>query len=102
DGIRCFHVTGVQTCALPISELRCDLGYLELLHPGKRTDTRLLIPPQLKGEFMLAHLGHGGGGEGEERHKHAGEGNSKLSHRDSRSEERRVGKECGCWWARER
>src|SRR5690606_39702402 len=25
DGIRDFHVTGVQTCALPISEARVDL-----------------------------------------------------------------------------
>src|SRR5690606_33663895 len=25
DGIRDFHVTGVQTCALPISELGCSL-----------------------------------------------------------------------------
>src|SRR5690606_40412570 len=24
DGIRDFHVTGVQTCALPICEERCD------------------------------------------------------------------------------
>src|SRR5437870_1346202 len=27
DGIRDGHVTGVQTCALPISRLICDIGY---------------------------------------------------------------------------
>src|SRR5436309_4775284 len=25
DGIRCFHVTGVQTCALPICRFACEL-----------------------------------------------------------------------------
>src|SRR5690606_39781887 len=31
DGIRDFHVTGVQTCALPISMLLCDQLLLGLL-----------------------------------------------------------------------
>src|SRR5690606_40772672 len=32
DGIRSFHVTGVQTCALPISAIRHRRNYL-LLNP---------------------------------------------------------------------
>src|SRR6266511_5587833 len=37
DGIRDFHVTGVQTCALPISK---EFALLELfvLHPGRVLD----------------------------------------------------------------
>src|SRR5690606_40057932 len=27
DGIRAFHVTGVQTCALPISDICADQGW---------------------------------------------------------------------------
>src|SRR5690606_40987579 len=32
DGIRDFHVTGVQTCALPILTKRCELLFLYLAH----------------------------------------------------------------------
>src|SRR5690606_40572106 len=35
DGIRAFHVTGVQTCALPISEVDvADLRAVEAAHAG--------------------------------------------------------------------
>src|SRR5690606_35331163 len=34
DGIRDFHVTGVQTCALPIWDDLCDLFYLLLVGTG--------------------------------------------------------------------
>src|SRR5690606_40598126 len=35
DGIRDFHVTGVQTCALPI--FRCKQGELDLIMLDKQT-----------------------------------------------------------------
>src|SRR5690606_40393568 len=36
DGIRVFHVSGVQTCALPISEMYKYLtGYQNLLHSAR-------------------------------------------------------------------
>src|SRR5207237_1612194 len=77
DGIRDSSVTGVQTCALPISGLqlavprrRLAAGRLQVLEPG----VRLLDQQQFLG-FALP--------------------------RDhwSRSEERRVGKECRSRWA---
>src|SRR5207302_4301401 len=38
DGIRVFHVTGVQTCALPISHMRCTSFDLPVVEPiAKRT-----------------------------------------------------------------
>src|SRR5207237_6017680 len=59
DGIRDSSVTGVQTCALPISQR-------PLRHRGR-------------------DRAHRGGLRGRGRREH-------------RSEERRVGKECGCRW----
>src|SRR5690606_39643588 len=48
DGIRDFHVTGIQTCALPISErLRFLQGdFLEpLIARGERVDVLVSNPP---------------------------------------------------------
>src|SRR5439155_16589953 len=77
DGIRDGHVTGVQTCALPICRRRrgCAdrLGEpvtLPELHPGDQRDRAAADPVEQR-----HHLRHRG-----------------------RSEERRVGKECRCWW----
>src|SRR5690606_40969326 len=38
DGIRDFHVTGVQTCALPILRARraCNASRCQLAHPPRR------------------------------------------------------------------
>src|SRR5690606_21550101 len=38
DGIRDFHVTGVQTCALPISPVERILDQVMLTHARTRTD----------------------------------------------------------------
>src|SRR5690606_39278890 len=43
DGIRDFHVTGVQTCALPISAAR-HLHAQERTDPGTRPDSRPTSP----------------------------------------------------------
>src|SRR5436309_15014978 len=76
DGIRGFHVTGVQTCALPIS---AALGAHEACLPARarREQQRLPVLGQLE---QLAEVDAQRGGH--ER--------SRLV----RSEERRVGKEC--------
>src|SRR5207302_4699855 len=64
DGIRDFHVTGVQTCALPIS------ASIPMAAPGRRTWSRWRA-------FPATRSGNGA----------------------SRSEERRVGKECRYRWS---
>src|SRR5690606_41034837 len=74
DGIRDFHVTGVQTCALPIYRSECRSTYprrppIKVHGAGKLTGIHYDLPmasAQVKSCVLL------------------------------RSEERRVGKECGC------
>src|SRR5437660_4887121 len=72
DGIRDGHVTGVQTCALPIS---CWVRQLFGARLGR--DEELAYPAG--GVWKRAHLGHD---------------------LQPRSEERRVGKECRSRWSR--
>src|SRR5437762_13914357 len=88
DGIRDTSVTGVQTCALPISKpLRPGFihGASGVLQLGKRIlDVRCSMSEEL---FLTSSIGHR---------------TSDLALRTSarRSEERRVGKECRSrWWA---
>src|SRR5690625_7038037 len=71
DGIRDGHVTGLQTCALPVSRrsLMASTGVLPLLLAGCGADPRVSEDPQ---ELAMWY----------------------------RSEERRVGKECRCWRGR--
>src|SRR5438132_11291021 len=69
DGIRDHCVTGVQTCALPISRARSPAVGLN----SASFNLARVIGPALSG-FMIAALGSG---------------------IRARSEERRVGKECG-------
>src|SRR5690606_40884069 len=94
DGIRDFHVTGVQTCALPILvgtalEATCRFEYIG----GKRrivTDTRFAVEAPLakaepgESEVLVRTLGGVIGDLGEL----------------VRSEERRVGKERRTRWPR--
>src|SRR5690606_40325776 len=80
DGIRDFHVTGVQTCALPISSRNgkkaSEASTAPLWRPldfstAMRTEsTRLICPAP-----------------------------TPTTCRSFRSEERRVGKECGSRWS---
>src|SRR5690606_41038460 len=76
DGIRDFHVTGVQTCALPISRRRtAGDGRNQCTRSGARADS----PPAA--------------GSPSDR------GRSTPHRPACRSEERRVGKECRAgWW----
>src|SRR5690606_20770486 len=64
DGIRDFHVTGVQTCALPILELHCANGYLVnqfiSAHTNQRDDEyggSLQNRPRFLREITLAVAG---------------------------------------------
>src|SRR5690606_40921198 len=76
DGIRDFHVTGVQTCALPISGAASALELAA--HVRARPGWVVLRPSGFMQNFLAPHpLG--------ERIRRRGE---------IRSEERRVGKEC--------
>src|SRR5690606_19185283 len=47
DGIRDFHVTGVETCALPIYSRKVGPGTLFAALPGARADGRAFIPQAL-------------------------------------------------------
>src|SRR5204862_4650340 len=87
DGIRDLYVTGVQTCALPISpkgETGQDGRYTRMiLDVSKSTDLNRLAP---------------GAGAGPERDQQLKALYDVLTNAKQRSEERRVGKECRCRW----
>src|SRR5260221_10200872 len=76
DGIRDHCVTGVQTCALPISEKGCPSKAANGV-PDRRSKLAQLHKP-------TAHC------EGKD---------EALLFRQTRSEERRVGKECRSRWS---
>src|SRR5690606_41641363 len=70
DGIRDFHVTGVQTCALPILNRSFVVGLRQL-----QAACFPVTPPVAVSELLREPLGQ------------------------RRSEERRVGKECRSRWS---
>src|SRR2546426_7178022 len=79
DGIRDYKVTGVQTCALPIYDVRDDVEYLDGTGERSREEgERRQAPVAPSGERMQARVD-------DEQH--------------IRSEERRVGKECRSRWS---
>src|SRR5256885_11120824 len=85
DGIRDYKVTGVQTCALPIS-VRLTLRCAKISPSHVRQ--LVAFPPTTQDSFRCrshSHLcpGHSLAGSGEQ----------------TRSEERRVGKECRSRWS---
>src|SRR5690606_40048533 len=100
DGIRAFHVTGVQTCALPI----CSPLQIEIL---REVGHRPMSPAPTAAEALLCLASLAG------HHRSNGNpgwlilkrGYEKLSHYEIgwRSEERRVGNECRfqLTWTRE-
>src|SRR5690606_39950069 len=85
DGIRDFHVTGVQTCALPIWALRWADGLILRVEP-------LNIEPHPRRVLLLAPPSRA------QRITSRGDKLTWLNWNSSavrdRSEERRVGKEC--------
>src|SRR5690606_40053002 len=86
DGIRDFHVTGVQTCALPI----CARDRYDLY----TKTTQLLQQRKQLGGFPALREENG-----DVRGAHDTEVAVDALHGVQRSEERRVGKEGGSGWA---
>src|SRR5690606_39815661 len=91
DGIRDFHVTGVQTCALPIFEAT---AYGVAFHRGNQRLARRFgenskatarLALALHAAARLDQIGTGGKGPARA---------SNDAHEQARSEERRGGKEC--------
>src|SRR5690606_40065904 len=81
DGIRDFHVTGVQTCALPILIL-ISAGMFATAGAYAQTTPPAQNPPETTGETpMVAPPA-------------APSPQAPVEGENSRSEERRVGKEC--------
>src|SRR3989442_8852590 len=85
DGIRDADVTGVQTCALPISVERLGLAGPHLVHDDEVRVIERGVDP--------AH------GAGRQRAAVDPVRALQLEGRDERSEERRVGKECRSRWS---
>src|SRR5437762_8670295 len=84
DGIRDTSVTGVQTCALPISEA----GALGILQCRRHLVRRAIDETG----FAIVVAGP------VEHRQVRREVRAELGAVDQRSEERRVGKECRCRW----
>src|SRR5688572_32426988 len=82
DGIRDLTATGVQTCALPIS-IDEDLGRFEPLDlRGRPFDVRQYLGKVVIVEFWATWCGI-----------------CRVTMQQTRSEERRVGKECRSRWS---
>src|SRR5437773_12421295 len=89
DGIRDRDVTGVQTCALPIYTVPC---WSQWSH-----QTAVLFPPAFR--YRSPHE-DGTPGQGQNHWTRDQHQRLLLRRSSTRSEERRVGKECRSrWWA---
>src|SRR5207253_4412264 len=91
DGIRDGHVTGVQTCALPISAW--DAIFSKVKVKGGTDAQRTIFLSALHHAFIMPTdiSDVDGGYIGQDKQPHVAAGFHYLS--DMRSEERRVGKE---------
>src|SRR5690606_39293903 len=97
DGIRDFHVTGVQTCALPISRRQWPTGADRL---GVPATGRIGAGEQAAEGRALARLTDLGWGGALREIFAAGAPDAPVSPQVLRSEERRVGKGCRSRWGR--
>src|SRR5690606_39600444 len=99
-GIRDFHVTGVQTCALPI--LRFGLPLLPGSDALKNADHAVSEANRVGYPVMIKARG-GGGGRGMRVARNDDDTRrgfeAATAEATNRSEERRVGKACGSWCA---
>src|SRR5690625_5480114 len=96
DDIRYGHVTGVQTCALPIYHLAGPVARLSTTHNESTTPIRKHHETANPTDFTARHSGIGGGVCPYCLPKNRTSGILNLL----RSEERRVGKECKCYNSR--
>src|SRR5690606_40201102 len=99
DGIRDFHVTGVQTCALPIYD---ENSGEDQNTPGEGTDDE-----NQEGEDNGEGKDEGDTDDGDNSDPNDSSDDQEPEYDGktfvrfkARSEERRVGKECRCRWAR--
>src|SRR5690606_40658673 len=84
DGIRDFHVTGVQTCALPIS----------------KAISPITTPPPIMAKSSKKDATTPSMGTSWKRTRiNSTKAEATAMVKARRSEERRVGKECRCRWA---
>src|SRR5690606_41061193 len=94
DGIRDFHVTGVQTCALPISEIQS----IQEAHQQRNTILKKLSQTIASKSEKLKTLNQDRAALENVVKKLETTSSVKADQRDEnykvRSEERRVGKEC--------
>src|SRR5260370_14600863 len=88
DGIRDSSVTGVQTCALPISSENSDerLPHLD----GGAMDVHVVVRAERPAAIQVGRRRDFGAGAATRR---------RFSGQVGRSEERRVGKECRSRWS---
>src|SRR5207302_6607470 len=98
-GIRDFHVTGVQTCALPISrdEAREAARHVRAAKPHAAY-LAATAPPVPRGPPAARSADRDGISRTACARQAAGPPSEALAIRSSRSEERRVGKESRCGW----
>src|SRR5256885_4621061 len=83
DGIRDYKVTGVQTCALPIFEVRYSLCDAAAPRRGVHREDALWLRPERSSGSRTRDSGS----------------SPRLMAWSTRSEERRVGKECRSRWS---
>src|SRR5690606_40063559 len=99
DGIRDFHVTGVQTCALPIlGYINGDSALFEQIDSVEGVYNRIVVYRR-----NVLHSGNIDSTRVPPADVHAGRLsiNSFIDILEPRSEERRVGKECRARWSRD-
>src|SRR5205823_12087966 len=98
DGIRDTLVTGVQTCALPISRnvISANGRGVDLFSGDDNTVQGNFIGTDVTGTVVLSNPNVGVNTNGTSNNFIGG-----LTATPGRSEERRVGKECRCRWSTE-
>src|SRR5439155_17024889 len=98
DGIRDGHVTGVQTCALPISRRHPAISF-----DAQRGSRQLTLTPGTYPVELEAAVATRDGSLAHVRPVRPEDAERLLTFlRALRSEERRVGKECGSGWSVDR
>src|SRR5207253_4355130 len=100
DGIRDGHVTGVQTCALPIFDADSELlqPFLGAADPGDGKSVVELVGEDPSDDRSLRDV-FGRRPDGGRNLRELSPGGRAALDR-GRSEERRVGKEGRVWWSR--
>src|SRR5690606_39482914 len=98
DGIRDFHVTGVQTCALPIfrTKTKDAVTGTNIYIEGGGFQFQEPIQTAEGSNFLVKNLFY----NVPARRKFLKNNNVEFRHIIDRSEERRVGKECRYRWSR--